>query len=117
MWTDQTCVNQGFHEERCHQVNQMGKLYSIAEATIVWPYAAPTEQSQIVRPVDKRGWTIPITEILDMQEIREEFDTWLPVGELDSDKLVCNFSRIRLWARSTITSRANTGGESGSSRK
>ena len=88
IWIDQICIDQGFHEERCHQVGQMGKLYRTAEATIVWPHAAPTEQSQIVRPVDKRGWTIPITAVLDMQEVREEFDTWLPVGELDSDKLV-----------------------------
>ena len=37
IWIDQICINQRHHEERCHQVNQMAKLYSSAQATIIWP--------------------------------------------------------------------------------
>lgn len=42
MWIDQICINQNDHTERCHQVNQMEKLYSTARATIVWPCCSST---------------------------------------------------------------------------
>ncbi|KAH7079843.1 heterokaryon incompatibility protein-domain-containing protein [Paraphoma chrysanthemicola] len=37
IWIDQICINQSDHEERCHQVAQMGWIYSKALSTIVWP--------------------------------------------------------------------------------
>ncbi|KAJ8117759.1 hypothetical protein OPT61_g1116 [Boeremia exigua] len=37
MWIDQICINQINHAERCHQVNQMSKLYATAQRTIIWP--------------------------------------------------------------------------------
>lgn len=37
IWIDQICIDQDNLKERCHQVGQMGELYSIAASTIVWP--------------------------------------------------------------------------------
>lgn len=36
IWIDQICINQGNHDERCHQVDQMARLYSTSQATIAW---------------------------------------------------------------------------------
>ena len=37
IWIDQTCIDQEDLEERSHQVEQMGTLYSIADTTIIMP--------------------------------------------------------------------------------
>lgn len=39
IWIDQISINQSDHSERCHQVGQMRRLYSIAQATLVWPFS------------------------------------------------------------------------------
>jgi hypothetical protein len=39
IWIDQISINQNDHSERCHQVGQMRRLYSIAQATLVWPFS------------------------------------------------------------------------------
>lgn len=39
IWIDQISINQSDHTERCHQVGQMRRLYSVAQATLVWPYS------------------------------------------------------------------------------
>lgn len=45
IWIDQICINQQDHVERCHQVSQMGILYSLAQATIVWPGVLPATEA------------------------------------------------------------------------
>lgn len=51
IWIDQICIKQEDHTERCHQVNQMGNLYSTAQATIVWPgYVDPWGPSEPESP-------------------------------------------------------------------
>lgn len=37
IWIDQICIDQIHHSEKCHQVGQMGQLYSTAMSTISWP--------------------------------------------------------------------------------
>ena len=37
IWIDQICINQDNHAEKCHQVNQMDRVYSSAVSTIIWP--------------------------------------------------------------------------------
>ena len=39
IWIDQISINQNDHSERCHQVGQMRRLYTIAQATLVWPFS------------------------------------------------------------------------------
>lgn len=36
LWVDALCINQLDERERCHQVNQMGLIYSNASNTCVW---------------------------------------------------------------------------------
>jgi hypothetical protein len=44
IWIDQICIDQTHHAEKCHQVGQMGWLYSTAKATISWPGTLRTAQ-------------------------------------------------------------------------
>lgn len=37
IWIDQICIDQNHHDEKCHQVSQMGQLYSNARSTVSWP--------------------------------------------------------------------------------
>jgi hypothetical protein len=39
IWIDQISINQDDQNERGHQVGQMQKLYSTAQATLVWPWS------------------------------------------------------------------------------
>ena len=39
IWIDQISIKQENSKERCHQVGQMRKIYSIAKATLVWPFS------------------------------------------------------------------------------
>lgn len=36
LWADQVCVNQGFQNERNHQVQMMGQIFSQAEEVLIW---------------------------------------------------------------------------------
>jgi ankyrin repeat protein len=36
LWIDAICIDQGHHQERGHQVQQMGEIYKKAERVIVW---------------------------------------------------------------------------------
>lgn len=45
IWIDQICIDQGNNVERCHQVSQMVNLYAPTKATILWPGALPTVES------------------------------------------------------------------------
>lgn len=40
-WIDQLCINQSYHMERTHQVNQMARLYATARTTVIWPLDRP----------------------------------------------------------------------------
>lgn len=62
IWIDQISINQDDQNERGHQVSQMGKLYSIAQMTLVWPWSWPESS---VEPEQ----TTPATSQLDMNKL------------------------------------------------
>jgi hypothetical protein len=53
IWIDQVCIDQSHHAEKCHQVGQMGQLYSTANATISWPGRLREESDMLVKENDE----------------------------------------------------------------
>ncbi|KAF3009729.1 hypothetical protein E8E13_009166 [Curvularia kusanoi] len=53
IWIDQICINQNDHNERCHQVGQMQRLYSTSQATLVWPWSWSVDSLEVERIILK----------------------------------------------------------------
>lgn len=61
-WIDQICINQANPIEKCHQVSEMGDIYSMALATIVWP--GPTAHTTKYTEEDRQLQTLLTSEDL-----------------------------------------------------
>lgn len=72
IWIDQICIDQSDNQEKCHQVSQMGQLYSTAKATVSWPGRLQIEDDVQLADNDDRKESLPPTTEKDSMQLSKE---------------------------------------------